>query len=338
MARPPVRLSDVAAVAGVSVPTASKVLNGRGRVAPATRERILDAAARLDFQPDALAQFFATGRSRTIGVLTQNAPGTFTMPVLVGAMTALGAQSLATLVLDGIGPDNIRTLQARRIDGLLVVGDGLYDRVHSVTEQFDVAVVYAFGVSDRPEDVSFVPDSVMAGRVGVEHLLDIGRRRIVHITARHDLAADDRLVGIESALADAGLELVVPPLRGNWSRAWGLVATRRLLEQGVEFDAIYCGNDEIAQGAFTELRDAGRRVPEDVALLGVDNWPGLPDEGDHLLSTIDPNLGALGAAAARFLMAPGAADHGAGVVTHPCTLIVGASTTTSSPSTTASAR
>jgi len=326
MPRPPVRLADVAAVAGVSVPTASKVLNGGGRVSPATRDRILQAAARLDFQPDALAQFFATGRSRTVGVLTQNAPATFTMPVLVGAMTTLGAHSLATLVLDGVGPDNVRTLQARRIDGLLVVGDGFGAPIHSVTAQFDVPVVYAFGISDRADDVSFVPDSVGAGRSGAEHLLDIGRRRIAHVTASRDLAADERMAGLEATLTEAGLQLVTPPLRGEWTRAWGVVAARRLLAGGVEFDAVFCGNDQIAQGVFTVLRDAGLRVPEDVALIGMDNGPGVRDEGDHLLSTIDPNLGELGAAAARHLIAPEAAGQGPGVVRQPCTLIVGAST------------
>ncbi len=325
MERQPVRLRDVAAAAGVSVPTASKVLNGGGRVAPATRERIVAAAVELQFRPDALAQFFATGRSRTIGVLTENAPATFTLPVLVGACTTLGASAMATLPLDGLSEDNVRTLQARRIDGLLVIGDGLGKRLRSLTSAFDVPVVYAFGISDDPEDVSFVPDSVMAGRVGTEHLLATGRRRLVHVTAAGDQAADERLAGVEEVLAEHGTELVVPPLRGDWTEDWGVTAARRLLAERVDADAIFCGNDQIARGVVWVLQSAGVAVPEQVAVLGVDNWPGGRRGPGRLLTTIDPNLGELGAAAARHLVDPGA-ERRAGVVTQPCTLVLGAST------------
>ncbi|SDD86222.1 LacI family DNA-binding transcriptional regulator [Auraticoccus monumenti] len=326
MDRRPVLLRDVAAAAGVSVPTASKVLNGGGRVAPATRDRILAAAEALDFRPDALAQFFATGRSRTIGVLTQNAPATFTLPVLVGAVTTLGARGLASLPVDGLTPANVRALQARRVDGLVVVGDGLGSPVHSVTEHFDVPVVYAFGISDDPRDTSFVPDGVMAGRLGTEHLLAGGRRRLVHVTASGDQAADERLQGVQAVLAEAGLELVAPPARGGWSEQWGVTAARRLLDEGTDVDAVFCGNDQIAAGVLTVLRTAGTRVPEDVAVLGVDNWPGgAAGGGGPLLTTIDPELGALGAAAAEHLLAA-PPDHSGGVVRTPCRLVAGAST------------
>lgn len=326
MVRRPVLLRDVAAAAGVSVSTASKVLNGGGRVAPTTRDRILAAAERLDFRPDALAQFFATGRSRTIGVLTQNAPATFTLPVLVGAVTTLGARGLASLPVDGLGPADVRALQARRVDGLVVIGDGLGRPIRSLTSSFDVPVVYAFGVSDDARDTSFVPDGVLAGRLGTEHLLERGRRRLVHITAAGDQAADERLAGLQAVLDEAGLALAAPPARGGWSEAWGVTAARRLLAEGTEVDAVFCGNDQIAHGVLAVLLAAGVRVPDDVAVLGVDAWPGGDVAGGRpLLTTIDPGLGHLGAAAAEHLLdAP--AEHPGGVVRLPCRLVPGAST------------
>lgn len=327
MERRSVRLSDVAAVAGVSPSTASKVLNGRGRVAPETRERVHEAAKRLDFQPDALAQFFATGKSRTIGILTRNAPSTFAMPVLVGAMTALGLAEMAGLMIDGVLRDNARKLHARRIDGLLVIGEDFGAPIHSISDGFSVPVAYAFGVSDNPADVSFVPDNVMAGRIAVEHLIDIGRSRIAHITGENDLAADDRIRGLNEVLGERNLDLASgSPLRGPWTRQWGVEATHRLLDSGTSFDAIFCGNDAIALGAYTVLRDAGLQVPRDVAIIGFDNWPGVNELGDHLLTTIDPNLLELGKVAVRHLLEHPDSPYGPGINTQECTLFVGEST------------
>lgn len=222
-----VTLSDVAAVAGVSLSTASRALNGGGRVSTATRSRIAEAARRLDFRPNALAQSFALGRSRTIGILAQNARGAFTEPVLVGAVAHLGSREQACLLYDtGFDPDtmaeSVRRLLARRVDGLLVLGDGLRAGMRSVTAEFSVPVAYAFGLTDREGDSCYVPDSRMAGRLAGEHLLSLGRRRIAHITGdAADTAATGREQGLLAALADAGLPPAADTLRGDWSRAWG---------------------------------------------------------------------------------------------------------------------
>ena len=138
----PATLSDVAAVAGVSLSTASKALNGSTRISAATRARIEDAAQRLDFRPNALAQSFASGRSHTVGVLAHRAASTFSHPVLIGAVLRLGARERAALVYDGdrlnrnrLG-ESIRELGARRIDGVLIVGDGHEQRTRSFTADF----------------------------------------------------------------------------------------------------------------------------------------------------------------------------------------------------------
>ncbi|MFD7530861.1 MULTISPECIES: LacI family DNA-binding transcriptional regulator [unclassified Streptomyces] len=325
-----VTLSDVAAVAGVSLSTASRALNGGGRVSTATRSRIAEAARRLDFRPNALAQSFALGRSRTIGVLAQNARGAFTEPVLVGAVTHLGSREQACLLYDtGFDPDtmaeSVRRLLARRVDGLLVLGDDLRAEMRSVTAEFSVPVAYAYGLTDREGDSCHIPDSRMAGRLAGEHLLSLGRRRIAHITGEAaDTAATGREQGLLAALADAGLRPAADTLRGDWSRAWGATACRRLIGSGARFDAVFCGNDQIALGAESVLQQSGRRVPDDVALVGVDNWEYvISGQSTRHLTTVDTGLAALGSAAAA-QVADG--REAPGTHTHPCTLVVGATT------------
>lgn len=327
-----VTLSDVAAVAGVSVSTVSKVLNGRGRVAATTSTRIHEAAQRLDFRPNALAQSFALGRSQTIGVLANDAPGTFTMLVLVGASTALGQADMAALMYDArrdpaVLAEHVRKLQARRIDGLLVLGDGPGAPLRSVSNGFTVPTVYAYGLSDDVRDVSFLPNALMAGRLAGQHLIDLGRTQIAHITAENDLAATDRTIGVTAVLADSGLTLALgAPLRGTWTRHWGARAAHALLEHGESVDGIVCGNDEIAFGVYTVLRRAGVAVPDDIAIVGMDNTESR-FQAPRLLTTIDPNLEALGVSAASFLLqALAGGDYEPGVHRQDCSLIVGEST------------
>jgi LacI family transcriptional regulator len=308
MGRNLVTLRDVAAAAEVSVSTASKVLNGIGRVAPATRERIWAAAQRLDFQPNALARSFATGRSLTVGLLTKSAASTFSMPVLIGANAALGSVDMATLMYDAKSEPlnaakHLRKLQSRQVDGILIVGDGLGSPLPSVSSEFDVPVVYVFGYSDNESDVSFLPNSRMAGRLAGQYLLQIGRSRIAHVTASHDRAASERAEGLVEVLHEAGHRLALGgPLQGDWTRRWGAEAARRILASGERVDAIFCGDDWIALGAQAVLRAAGVRIPDDIALIGFDNLGGLVGRPENFLTTIDPCLAQLGASAAQYLL------------------------------------
>jgi LacI family transcriptional regulator len=326
-----VTLSDVAAVAGVSISTVSKALNGGGRISESTRIRVVEVAQRLDFRPNALAQSFARGRSETIGILTHRAVGTWSAPILVGATSCLGRHEQAALHYDGrfevaTLTAHIRKLRARRIDGVLIIGDGPQDTVRSVTGELAVPVVYAFTSTDDPRDATFVPDSVLAGRLAGRHLLEIGRRRIAHITAGGDIAAAQRRQGLAEVLAESGREpAALIDEGGSFSESWGRTGAARLLASGVAFDAVFCGNDHIARGAEQVFRAHGMTVPDDVALVGVDNWEGIVvGQEVHHLTTIDLRLAALGAAAAEHVRSgavePGRHDFG-------CELVIGESTT-----------
>ena len=232
---------------------------------------------------------------------------------------------------DSADPDSyrehIRKLRSRRVDGLLVVGGTPDVSVPSLQADFG-AVVYAFLRSERREDVVVVPDGHMAGRLAAEHLLSLGRRRIAHITGdRTNLAVQARLAGLVETFAAAGHGLALgAPMFGDWSRAWGYEAGRSLLASVDQVDAVFCGNDKMALGVRQALREGGYRVPEDVAIVGYDNWSRLSDDRDYSLTTIDPNLHDLGAIAVSHLLRAMAGERTPGVHGVPCTLIPGGST------------
>ncbi|MGI5286076.1 LacI family DNA-binding transcriptional regulator [Nonomuraea polychroma] len=324
-------ISDVASLAGVSIATASKALNGRQDVRAATRERVLAAAAELSFQPNALARGLLSGQTRTVGLLTSDSVGRFGIPVLLGAENAFGAGEMAVLLCDARGDaireqHHLRALLSRRVDGLIVVGESTNPRP-SVSKDLPVPVVYAYGPSEDPDDVSFVPDDVGAAAMAVNHLLAMGRRKIAHITGpTHYKAARDREEGLRLTLAQAGLEQVGQTLSGPWSQRWGRHAAEMLLMAEPEIDAVFCGSDQIAAGFVETARERGRRVPDDIAVVGYDNWEVLSTETRPALTTVDMNLELLGRTAAQHLFAAIDGKATPGVHKMPCQLVIRDST------------
>ncbi|MDR7276542.1 LacI family DNA-binding transcriptional regulator [Catenuloplanes atrovinosus] len=327
-----VTLTDVARLAGVSVATASKALNARGEVAAATRQRVQAAADELKFQPNVLARGLISGNTRTIGLLTDElSAARFTIPVLLGAENALGDEQMSVLLCDARGDairrrHYIRTLLARQVDGFIILGDANEVRP-SLTRDIPVPVVYVYCESDDPADVSIVADDAGGARLATRHLVSLGRRRVAHITGDHGYrAARDRASAFGAVLRESGLDPVGEPLFGQWSQRWGRHAAAMLLSAHPDVDAIFCGSDQIAYGATETLRDLGRAVPDDVAVVGYDNWEVIAAECRPPLTTVDLNLEQLGAAAVKALFAALDGDPAAGVVRMPTRLIVREST------------
>ncbi|MBN6057505.1 LacI family DNA-binding transcriptional regulator [Nonomuraea sp. RK-328] len=326
-----VTINDVASLAGVSIATASKALNGRQDVRASTRERVLAAAAELSFQPNALARGLLSGQTRTVGLLTSDSVGRFGIPVLLGAEDAFGAGEMAVMLCDARGDaireqHHLRALLSRRVDGIIVVGESTNPRP-SVSKDLPVPVVYAYGPSDDPEDVSFVPDDVGGAVTAVEHLLALGRRRIAHITGpRHYKAARDRAEGLRIALEAAGCEQAGETLWGSWSQRWGRHAAEMLLMAEPEVDAVFCGSDQVAAGFVEAARERGRSVPGDIAVIGYDNWEVLSTETRPALTTVDMNLELLGRTAAQHLFAAIDGRATPGVHRMPCHLVIRDST------------
>jgi LacI family transcriptional regulator len=328
----PATLSDVARLAGVSVATASKALNGRDQVAPATRAKVIDAADRLAYSPNPLARGLHAGRTGTVGLLTSDLEGRFVIPILMGAEDAFGAGQVNVFVCDARGDaireqHHLKALLSRRVDGIIVVGRQTDPRP-SLGQELPVPVVYAYAPSDDPVDLSLTPDNRAAGVIAVEHLLSTGRSRIAHISGDPSYAAaQDRALGVRDRLAEAGLELRGDVLFSDWSEHWGRDAAALVLERHPDVDAIVCGSDQIARGALDTCRDLGRAVPDDIAVMGFDNWEVLTTNSRPELTSIDANLQQLGRMAAqRVFAALDGVDVGSGVHHLPSKLVIRGST------------
>ena len=142
----------------------------------------------------------------------------------------------------------------------------------------------------------------------------------------------ERRAATAAILAEHGLALPAERvLCGEWSEAWGYEAAGRLLDRDPGIDALFCGSDTIARGAMDRLRERGRRIPDDVAVVGFDNWEILAASARPPLTTVDMNLYDLGREAARCLLAMVAGERAAGVVRLPCSLVVRASCGASVP-------
>ncbi|WP_369229804.1 LacI family DNA-binding transcriptional regulator [Streptomyces sp. R21] len=321
------KLADVAALAGVSVGTASKALNGGGRMRPETRQRVLDAVERLGFRPNQQAQNLHTGRSWTVGLMTTDGIGRFSTPVLLGAEDALGAGKISVLLCDTRG-DTIReqhhlqNLVDRRVDGIIVTGRRT-DARPPLKGIEPMPTVYALSPSTDPADTSVVSDD-RGAHLAIEHLLSTGRTRIAHVTGpEHHAAARDRARHAVDALERSSLELATGRVHfGEWSEAWGRRAADAILRTARDTDAIFCGNDQIARGVADTLRERGRDVPGDIAIVGYDNWDTMALACRPPLTTIDMDLMEIGRIAALKLLE--AIDDGPapGVHTVPCRLVV----------------
>lgn len=321
-------LAEVAVSANVSVGTASKALSGNGRMRPETRERVLEAARRLDFQPNEQARALLARRTWTVGLITTDGIGRFSTPVLLGAEDALGAGKISVLLCDTRG-DAIRerhyvqTLLARRVDGIIVTGRRTDPRPPLQGIQ-DVPTVYALAPSEDPADMSVASDDEGGARLATEYLMASGRRRIAHISGpAHHAAARHRAELTQHLLGAGGLELSGGQVFfGDWSETWGRRAARTVLRAAPDTDAFFCGNDQIARGVTDTLREEGHRVPDDIAVIGYDNWDAMALAARPPLTTVDMNLGEVGRVAALRLLEAidGSADGG--VRTVPCQLVV----------------
>ena len=317
-------IKDVAQAAGVSVGTVSKVLNNTGTIAAATRERVAEVARALNFRPNTLAQSLHSGLSGSIGLVSNDSFGRFTMPIMEGLEAVLAKDGVGVFMCNATDdPErerrHVEQLLSKQIDGLIVTSRRSDHRPAMQLAGLGIPVIHVFAHSDDPDALSLLPDDEGGARLAVEHLA-LTRARIAHITgpARFE-AVRLRVAGYRAALGDAAL----PVLHGPWSEAWGREAVAQLLADPP--DGIFCGNDQIARGAADALREAGLRVPQDVALIGFDNWGVIAEACRPPLSSVDMCLKDLGAEAGRRMLAMIAGASFRGLERLPCNLVLRAS-------------
>lgn len=323
-------IRDVAERAGVSVGTASKALNDNGRLKAETRERVIAAARELGFRPNSLAQSLHRTRSMTVGVLSTDSFGRFAFPIIEALEERLAEHGIAIFMCNATDDparekQHLDQLLGKRIDGLVVTGRRMDKRPSVAVLGQTMPVIYVFSQADDPEALCLLPDDYGGALAAVQHLLDLGRRRIAHITGPETFEAVAlRQRGYRDALAGAGLSVIGGYCRnGTWSEAWGRDAVAALYDGGGEVpDGLFCGNDQIARGATDALRERGITVPDVVSVVGFDNWDVMTMAARPPLSSVDMNLRDLGRLAGERLISMIAGERRKGVERLPCCLVV----------------
>ncbi|NEY36028.1 substrate-binding domain-containing protein [Streptomyces sp. PRKS01-65] len=275
-------LEEVAARAGVGRGTVSRVINGSPRVSDATRAAVEAAVAELGYVPNTAARALAANRTDAVALVVPE-PETrfFAEPYFSDMLRGVGAELSETemqllLIFAGGARERRRLAQylaAHRVDGVLLVSVHAGDPLPDLLAQLEIPAVISGPRSAGESLPSVDSDNYGGARSAVEHLLAAGRRRIAHITGRLDVyGAQRRVDGYRDALLDAGCEadegLIEP---GDFTEEGGRRAMAALLERRPGLDAVFAASDVTAAGARQVLREAGRRIPDDVALVGYDD-------------------------------------------------------------------
>ncbi|MFJ4006996.1 LacI family DNA-binding transcriptional regulator [Streptomyces sp. NPDC090023] len=335
MSREAPTLEDVAQEAGVSRATVSRVINGVRNVDPGIQETVRRAIERTGYAPNRAARSLVTRRSQTVALVVSGAGGTpeevhsavatrvFADPffgrVVSGVVGYLRPRSMHPLLMFAESPDTRRQvltdLRQGSADGALVVSTHADDPLPALLADAGLPAVL-FARPTRPVPLSYVDLAHRDGAsLAAEHLLARGCRRIGTVTGPLDVAASrDRLAGFRATMARRGYPYV-PVAEGGFTLDSGLAAMSDLLAEHPDLDGVFAANDLMAQGACQILREHGRRVPDDVAVVGFD------DSSAALtcrppLTTVRQPVEEMAAAMAQLLD-----EHIRGVRTEPTSLI-----------------
>lgn len=283
---------DVASVAGVSYQTVSRVINEHPYVREETRQRVLEVIAELNYRPDRNARSLAANQTKTLAMITFGIEyyGPLQMAINVEAAAREAGYDLITATLDDTDYGPVRSVLNRlfewRVDGVLLIASVYREGSEQLIRYMNQTPMIVLDNRLGSEVPSVAVDQRAGGYIAARHLLDLGHRKIGIINGpKNWFGAFHRREGWLNALHEAGLEPVFEQESGEWSAADGYIAVHEEHEKGSNYTALLCGNDNIALGALTQLRTLGKRIPEDVSLVGFD---GMPDSQfyDPALTTV----------------------------------------------------
>jgi DNA-binding LacI/PurR family transcriptional regulator len=301
---------DIAVRAGVSRTTVSFVLNNTAgtNISTETRKRVLCAARELGYVPNSAARMLVSGRSHTLGLVLSAGNlvqiDAFIPALIFGITNVCNAHGYKLLVesIEQSGSANpyLNLAQSKRIDALIVINPKVGDRDlrELIKMQFPLVI---FGSLDEPQENSVSTPARDAAAEATQHLVKLGHRKIAHISYAPFTfcGALDRVAGFNAGLHSGGLR---PDNRwvveGGFDSESGFLAMRELLSRKTRPTALFAGNDTIAIGAMAAIRDAGLRVPEDIAVVGFDDLP-FAAYVNPRLTTVRTHAADQGAYAAR---------------------------------------
>ncbi len=321
MKRPTIR--DVAALAGVSHQTVSRVLNDQENVIRPTRERVLAAIRELGYVPNPSARSLSSNRLHTLGVVTTDISDYAFSQAIAGAEAEARRRGLFLIIgsveeeAQGDERAYLRLMLERRVEGLIVAGPTHLESdwlLHPLAHRLPIVAITSELVV--PEVSVVDVDNQRGGREATLHVIEHGHRAVATITGPLEWrSARERLDGYRDALRTEDIA-EVPGLVEHcpdWTVESGREAARRLLDSGRPFTALFAQNDLFALGAISELRSRGLDVPRDVSVVGYDDIP-VARYLDPPLTTMSQPIRDVGALAVRLvveqLSADGGASHG----------------------------
>ena len=303
-------IANIAELAGVSKATVSRVLNGYPHIRPELREKVQQVITETGFQPNNVARLLASDRSNMIGLLIPSGPeAVFTdpyFPRLTQGISQVSNQNNQTLALfifesEQEGRDTVRNIIATGLlDGLIVTAD--LKQGSFLPQLFEHEIPFVLiGRPNETDGIYFIDaDNVAGGFMATEHLVKLGYRRIATVSSEQNGSSHDRFVGYCQALDAYGVpfdpELVAV---GDYSLQSGYEGARKLIPH--KPDAIFVASDTMALGALRALREAGLRVPDDIAIVGFDDLPPAV-QADPQLTTIRQPITQIGRMAVETLM------------------------------------
>jgi len=309
-----VTIQDVAAEAGVSLQTVSRVINGKPDVAEETRKRVWQVVRRLGYRPNSIARSLVSQRTYTLGLITCPVNDQFRAEVITGAEREARARGYAFVlaITDG-NPDDIplmyNLMLERRVDGLLLFAPSVSPQ-ESI--EFDLPVVSLAYRVENDHIINVDVDNVDGAYQAARHLTGLGHRCIGIIAGPTGWrAAADRTEGARRALAEVGqsLDHSWVEAAGDWTLDAGYSAACALLARHPDSTALFAHNDWIALGAYRALKELGRRIPEDVSVVGYDDLP-ICDYASPPLASVRQPRTALGELLAQLLIS--AVERGVG--------------------------
>ena len=322
-------IRDVAALAGVSYQTVSRVLNDSPSIKDSTRQKVLDVISEIGYRPNQAARTLVTSRSRTIGVLSSQTahygPTTSVNAIELAAREA-GYRLSITSVSSG-DYSSIKSaidyLLSQAVEALVVIAPQV--RVFDALADLSISVPYVtIESTGRNLGHSLSVDQVAGARLATRHLIELGHTEIAHISGPQDwIEADARMQGYLDEMNAADLRTRAPVL-GDWTAHFGYYAGLEMLRFR-DFSAVFCGNDQMALGFLHACRDMNIDVPGDVSIVGFDDIP----EAAHFappLTTVRQNFAELGRRAIAILVGELNGDDDAGHERIPPELVIRGST------------
>ncbi|HET7068159.1 MAG TPA: LacI family DNA-binding transcriptional regulator [Nocardioides sp.] len=304
-------LRDVAEAAGVHAATASRALNPatRGLVNADTARRVIKVAESLGYRPNPIARGLKTAKSGTVGIVLPDLMNPLFPPIVRGIEEVLEPAGYSGLIVNtdndpGREEWQIDHLRSRQVEGL-IVATARVD--HPLMRQLHREGVVMVMVNRRPEGVdvpSITPDDAAGVELAVRHLAGLGHTRIAHVAGPQSTSTGvSRARAFRGAVRDLGLDddPALVTTADSWGEAAGAEGLRRLLEAGVEFTAIFAGNDLIALGCYDVFFERGIECPAEMSVVGFNDMPFL-DKLRPPLTTISIPHQQIGAEAARLLL------------------------------------